>query len=72
MTRGVVALYKHETTPDVTTGIELAVRRVLEDAAIDAGSEGILSLTIGTTVCCLLFSLTLCHLLAKFVYTALH
>ncbi|KAF9553636.1 Hydantoinase/oxoprolinase [Agrocybe pediades] len=48
-TRGVVASFKHATTSDVTTGIELAVKKVLEDAGIDPGYEGILSLTIGTT-----------------------
>ena len=35
---------------DVTTGIELAVKKVLEHAGIDHGSDQILSLTIGTTV----------------------
>ncbi|KAF4620352.1 hypothetical protein D9613_001202 [Agrocybe pediades] len=48
-TKGVVASFKHATTSDVTTGIELAVKKVLEDAGIDPGYEGILSLTIGTT-----------------------
>uniref|UniRef100_A0A8H8CPV3 Hydantoinase n=1 Tax=Psilocybe cubensis TaxID=181762 RepID=A0A8H8CPV3_PSICU len=47
--RGVVASFKHATTPDVTTGIELAVKRVLDQSGIDPGSESILSLTIGTT-----------------------
>jgi N-methylhydantoinase A/oxoprolinase/acetone carboxylase beta subunit len=50
ITRGVVATFKHETTVDITTGIELAVKKVLEDAGIDHGSDQILSLTIGTTV----------------------
>lgn len=49
-TRGVVATFKHETTIDITTGIELAVKKVLEHAGIDHGSDQILSLTIGTTV----------------------
>ncbi|CAA7263046.1 unnamed protein product [Cyclocybe aegerita] len=45
----VVASFKHVTTPDITTGIEKAVQHVLENARVSAGSEGILSLTIGTT-----------------------
>ncbi|TFK39114.1 hydantoinase/oxoprolinase [Crucibulum laeve] len=48
-TRGVVASFKHTTTPDVTDGIETAVRNVLQDAQIDPSSPNILSLTIGTT-----------------------
>lgn len=59
---GVVASFKTETTADVTSGIELAVRRVLEMCGVrvgygggtvseDYGGERILSLTIGTTVC---------------------
>ncbi|KAF8161660.1 Hydantoinase/oxoprolinase-domain-containing protein [Crassisporium funariophilum] len=48
-TRGVVASFKHATTPDLTTGIELAVKKVLERAGIDPGTDSILSLTIGTT-----------------------
>jgi hypothetical protein len=54
---GVVGSFKTETTADVTSGIELAVRRVLEMCGIgvgggsgDFGSGRILSLTIGTTV----------------------
>lgn len=50
-TRGVVASYKHITTPDVTTGIETAVQKVLETAGIMNRLGDILSLTIGTTVC---------------------
>jgi len=50
MTRGVVATFKHETTVDITTGIEFAVKKVLEHAEIGHGSNQILSLTIGTTV----------------------
>ena len=51
-TRGVIATFKHETTIDITTGIELAVKKVLEHAGINHGSDSdqILSLTIGTTV----------------------
>ena len=51
-TRGVIATFKHETTVDITTGIELAVRKVLEHAGISHGSDSdqISSLTIGTTV----------------------
>ncbi|KAF9481135.1 DUF917-domain-containing protein [Pholiota conissans] len=48
-TRGVLASFKHETTPNVTTGIEGAVREVLQASGIDPGSEEILGLTIGTT-----------------------
>ncbi|KAF8914962.1 DUF917-domain-containing protein [Mucidula mucida] len=49
LTRGVVASFKHETTVDVTDGIESAVRRVLTDADVDPRDGKILSLTIGTT-----------------------
>jgi N-methylhydantoinase A/oxoprolinase/acetone carboxylase beta subunit len=51
-TRGVIATFKHETTVDITTGIELAVKKVLEQAGISHGSDSdqILSLTVGTTV----------------------
>ena len=51
-TRGVIATCKHETTADITTGIELAVKKVLEHVGISHGSDSdqILSLTIGTTV----------------------
>jgi hypothetical protein len=51
-TRGVIATFKHETTVDITTGIELAVKKVLEHAGISHVSDldQILSLTIGTTV----------------------
>lgn len=51
LTRGVAASYKHITTSDVTTGIELAVQKVLEKAGLTERTEEILSLTIGTTVC---------------------
>ncbi|KAF8997586.1 Hydantoinase/oxoprolinase [Cyathus striatus] len=47
--RGVVASFKHTTTPDVTLGIEAAVKKVLQESGIDAGSRDVLSLTIGTT-----------------------
>ncbi|PPQ89891.1 hypothetical protein CVT25_004813 [Psilocybe cyanescens] len=47
--RGVIASFKHATTSDVTTGIELAVKKILEQSGIDPGSKNILSLTIGTT-----------------------
>ena len=49
-TRGVLASFKHETTPDVTTGIENAVREVLKGSGIHPGSSDIIGLTIGTTV----------------------
>ncbi|KAF8815021.1 hypothetical protein BYT27DRAFT_6854318 [Phlegmacium glaucopus] len=49
ITRGIVATFKHETTVDITTGIEFAVKKVLEQAGIGHRSDEILSLTIGTT-----------------------
>lgn len=45
--RGVLAHHKAPTTPDVTSGIESAVRRVLEQSAVS--SENIASVTVGTT-----------------------
>ncbi|EPE06204.1 hydantoinase [Ophiostoma piceae UAMH 11346] len=46
--RGVLALHKTPTTgPDVTDGIEAAVRRVLTDSGVPA--EAVACLTIGTT-----------------------
>jgi hypothetical protein len=50
LTRGVIASFKHETTINVTDGIEAAVRKVLADAGVDPKDGKILSLTIGTTV----------------------
>ncbi|KAJ7671643.1 hydantoinase/oxoprolinase [Mycena polygramma] len=49
LTRGVIASFKHETTPNVTDGIEAAVRKVVADAGVDPQGGKILSLTIGTT-----------------------
>jgi N-methylhydantoinase A/oxoprolinase/acetone carboxylase beta subunit len=49
-TRGVIASFKHPTTADVTTGIELAVNGVLKESGIDPARHEILGLTIGTTV----------------------
>ena len=46
-TRGILAHYKAPTSPDVTSGIETAVRKVLEQSSIP--SEQIASVTIGTT-----------------------
>ncbi|KAL1943929.1 hypothetical protein VTO73DRAFT_3747 [Trametes versicolor] len=46
-TRGVLAHYKSPTTPDVSTGIEIAVRRVLEEAALPPSDVS--SVSIGTT-----------------------
>ncbi|THU86391.1 hydantoinase/oxoprolinase [Dendrothele bispora CBS 962.96] len=48
-TRGVVAFYKHATTVNVTGGIEVAVKNVLDQAGVDPASGQVLSLTIGTT-----------------------
>jgi hypothetical protein len=44
--------FKHPTTADVTTGIELAVKGVLKQSGIDPAKHAseILGLTIGTTV----------------------
>lgn len=50
-TRGVLASFKIVTTPDITSGIERAVRAVLDKSGVDPGSDEIRSLTIGTTVC---------------------
>ena len=58
ITKGVIATFKHETTEDITTGIEFAVKKVLEQAAIGHGSDQILSLTIGTTVSLYFFPLS--------------
>ncbi|KAJ7178857.1 hydantoinase/oxoprolinase [Mycena crocata] len=49
LTRGVLASFKHETTVNVTDGIEAAVRKVLTDARVDPQSGEVLGLTIGTT-----------------------
>ena len=51
-TRGVIASFKHPTTADITTGIELAVKEVLKQSGIDPARHAseILGLTIGTTV----------------------
>ncbi|KAF8903926.1 hypothetical protein CPB84DRAFT_1746030 [Gymnopilus junonius] len=46
---GCCLVFKHATTSDITTGIELAVKKVLEESGVDPGSDRILSLTIGTT-----------------------
>jgi len=45
--RGVLAHHKTPTTPDVTAGIEAAVRAVLEKSALS--TESIASVTVGTT-----------------------
>ena len=45
--RGVVEQFKTATTPDVTDGIEIAVKAILTKASVDVKS--IASLTIGTT-----------------------
>ncbi|KAJ7116355.1 hydantoinase/oxoprolinase [Mycena epipterygia] len=47
--RGVVSSFKHETTVNVTDGIEAAVRNVMADAGVDPQGGEILSLAIGTT-----------------------
>lgn len=52
-----IASYKHTTTPDVTTGIELAVRKVLEKGGLTERLGEILSVTIGTTVSALDYGL---------------
>ncbi|KAK3071662.1 hypothetical protein LTR53_008235 [Teratosphaeriaceae sp. CCFEE 6253] len=45
--RGVLAHFKTPTTPDVTAGIETAVRSILENSSLPA--ESIASVTVGTT-----------------------
>ncbi|EPQ56795.1 hypothetical protein GLOTRDRAFT_92967 [Gloeophyllum trabeum ATCC 11539] len=45
--RGVLASFKSPTTPDVTSGIQSAVREVLTESAVNPGDVG--SLMIGTT-----------------------
>ncbi|OHE93547.1 hydantoinase [Colletotrichum orchidophilum] len=45
--RGVLASYKASTTPDITTGIEAAIRAVIQSSAVD--QNRVLSVTIGTT-----------------------
>ncbi|KAK4072890.1 uncharacterized protein Triagg1_5567 [Trichoderma aggressivum f. europaeum] len=45
--RGVLATHKAPTTPDITTGIEEAIKTVLGSSAID--QSRVLSVTIGTT-----------------------
>ncbi|PNY21208.1 Hydantoin utilization protein A [Tolypocladium capitatum] len=45
--RGVLASHKASTTPDITSGIEAAIRAVLASSAVDQGR--VLSVTIGTT-----------------------
>ncbi|OBR05669.1 hydantoinase [Colletotrichum higginsianum IMI 349063] len=45
--RGVLASHKASTTPDITSGIEAAIRTVLEKSAVD--QKRVLSVTIGTT-----------------------
>ncbi|KAF5322652.1 hypothetical protein D9619_002210 [Psilocybe cf. subviscida] len=48
-TRGVLASFKIVTTPDITSGIERAVRAILDKSGVDPSSDEIRSLTIGTT-----------------------
>lgn len=45
--RGVLASYKAPTTPDITSGIELAIRHVLKASGVD--QSRVLSVNIGTT-----------------------
>lgn len=45
--RGVLASYKATTTPDITSGIEIAIREVLASSKVD--KTRVLSVTIGTT-----------------------
>ncbi|KAK1622578.1 hypothetical protein BDP81DRAFT_385848 [Colletotrichum phormii] len=45
--RGVLASHKASTTPDITTGIEAALRAVIRSSKID--QKRVLSVTIGTT-----------------------
>ncbi|CRK24230.1 hypothetical protein BN1723_013214 [Verticillium longisporum] len=45
--RGVLASHKASTTPDISSGIEAAIRAVLQNSAVD--QTRVLSVTIGTT-----------------------
>ena len=45
--RGVLASHKAATTPDITSGIEAAIKAVLASSAVD--QDRVLSVTIGTT-----------------------
>ncbi|WYZ36832.1 hypothetical protein EsH8_II_000338 [Colletotrichum jinshuiense] len=45
--RGVLASHKASTTPDITSGIEAAIRAVLDSSRVD--QKRVLSVTIGTT-----------------------
>ncbi|KAH6999571.1 hypothetical protein EDB80DRAFT_724941 [Ilyonectria destructans] len=45
--RGVLASHKAPTTQDITSGIEFAIRAVLDDSKVD--QDRVLSVTIGTT-----------------------
>ncbi|KXH68070.1 hydantoinase [Colletotrichum salicis] len=45
--RGVLASHKASTTPDITTGIEAAIRAVIQSSKID--QKRVLSVTMGTT-----------------------
>ncbi|CAH0035693.1 unnamed protein product, partial [Clonostachys rhizophaga] len=45
--RGVLASHKASTTPDITSGIESAIRAVLQESQVD--QSRVLSVTIGTT-----------------------
>ncbi|KAL0941345.1 hydantoinase [Colletotrichum truncatum] len=45
--RGVLASHKASTTPDITSGIEAAIREVLSKSAVD--QKRVLGVTIGTT-----------------------
>ncbi|KAK1671772.1 hypothetical protein BDP55DRAFT_771552 [Colletotrichum godetiae] len=45
--RGVLASHKASTSPDITTGIEAAIRAVIQSSEID--QKRVLSVTIGTT-----------------------
>ncbi|AGO11287.1 AaceriACR027Cp [[Ashbya] aceris (nom. inval.)] len=47
--RGVLAWHKAVTTPDVSEGIESAIRIVLDDPSNDIRKEEIVSVSIGTT-----------------------
>ncbi|CDO93425.1 unnamed protein product [Kluyveromyces dobzhanskii CBS 2104] len=47
--RGVLAWHKSVTTPDVSEGIETAIKTILEDPGNDIEKSEIVSVTIGTT-----------------------
>ena len=48
--RGILASYKTETTSDVASGIQTAIRKVLESEGVHEAGPQLLSLTVVTIV----------------------